>query len=57
MAIDQANEQDNAIIIGDEGAIDITEDPPVLRLQMVACPEVSHLVVEYGAVSEAKAKI
>lgn len=54
MAIDQAHEQANAVIKGDGGAIGVTEDPSALRRWMVAGPEVSRLVSEYEAASEAK---
>ena len=54
MAIDQAHEQANAVIKGDGGAIGVTEDPAALRRWMVAGPQVSHLVVQYEAASEAK---
>lgn len=54
LAIDQAHEQANAVIKGDGGAICVTEDPSVLRRQMVAGPEVSHLVAEYEVASGAK---
>lgn len=36
MAIDQAHEQNNAVIKGDGGAIGLTEDPTALRQWMVA---------------------
>ncbi|KAJ8364285.1 hypothetical protein SKAU_G00131160 [Synaphobranchus kaupii] len=54
MAIDQAHEQANALIKGDGGAVGVTEDPSALRRWMVAGPEVSHLVAQYEAASEAK---
>ena len=47
MAIDQANEQNKAVIKGDGGAIGLTEDPAVLRRWMVAGPEVSRRVAAY----------
>ena len=43
MAIDQAHKQTNAVIKGESGAIDVTDDPSALRRWMVAGPEVSHL--------------
>eukprot|EP00920_Eleutheroschizon_duboscqi_P032276 GHVT01077854.1.p1 GENE.GHVT01077854.1~~GHVT01077854.1.p1 ORF type:complete len:127 (+),score=12.61 GHVT01077854.1:597-977(+) len=46
MAIDQAYEQANAVIKADGGAIGVTEDPS-------AGPQVSHLVEQYEAASEA----
>ena len=47
LAIDQAHEQNNAVIKGDGGAIGLTEDPGALRRWMVAGPEVSRLVAAY----------
>ena len=54
MAVDQAHEQENAVIKGEDGAIGVTEDPLALRRWMVAGPEVSLLATEYEIVSEAK---
>ena len=54
MAIDQAHEQQNAVIKGDGGAIGLTEDPVALRRWMVAGPEVSRLVARYETVSGVK---
>ena len=54
LAIDQAHEQNNAIIKGDGGAIGLTEDPAALRRWMVAGPEVCRLIAEYEAVSGTK---
>ncbi len=54
LAIDQAHEQNNAIIKGDGGAIGLTEDPSALRRWMVAGPEVSRLVAAYEAASSTK---
>jgi hypothetical protein len=42
-AIDQAHEQNNAIVKGDGGAIGLTEDPAALRRWMVAGPKISRL--------------
>ena len=47
MAIDQAHEQENAVIKGEGGAIGVTEDPSALRRWMVAGPEVSRLATEF----------
>ena len=38
MAIDQAHEQENAVIKGEDGAIGVSEDPSALRRWMVAWP-------------------
>ena len=54
LAIDQAHEQNNAVIKGDGGAIGLTEDPAALRRWMVAGPEVSRLVAGYEAMSGMK---
>ena len=54
LAIDQAHEQNNAVIKGDGGAIGLTEDPSALRRWMVAGPEVSRLVAGYEAMSGMK---
>eukprot|EP00058_Branchiostoma_floridae_P021206 XP_002606696.1 hypothetical protein BRAFLDRAFT_72537 [Branchiostoma floridae] len=54
MAIDQAHEQANAVIKADGGAVGVTEDPSALRRWMIAGPQVSHLVEQYEAASEAK---
>ena len=54
MAINQAHEQQNAVIKGDGGAIGLTEDPVALRRWMVAGPEVSRLIAGYETVSGVK---
>ena len=46
MAIDQAIEQTNAVIKGDGGAVDVTEDASALRRWIVVGPEVSHLIAQ-----------
>lgn len=60
IAIDQAHEQNNAIVKGDGGAIGLTEDPAALRRWMVAGPEISRLIDEFtgicGNVHEKKQK-
>ena len=55
LAIDQAHEQNNAVIKGDGGAIRLTEDPSALHRWMVAGPEVIRLVAGYEAMSGMKA--
>ena len=47
MAIDQAHEQNNAIVKGDGGAVGLTENPSALRRWMVAGPEMARLVGEF----------
>jgi len=54
MAIDQAHEQENAVIKDDGGAVGITEDPSALRRWMVAGPVVSQLVAQYEEASESR---
>lgn len=54
MAIDQAHEQNNAVVKGDGGAVGLTEDQGALRRWMVAGPEVSRLVAAYEAMSGMK---
>lgn len=48
LAVDQAHEQNNAIIKDDGGAIGLTEDPAALRRWSVAGPEVCRLVNEFS---------
>ena len=43
LPIDQAHEQNNAVIKGEGGALGLTEDESTLTRWMVAGPEVSHL--------------
>ena len=54
IAIDQAHEQNNAVIKGDGGAVGLTENSSALRRWMVAGPEVSRLIERYEAVSGSK---
>jgi len=51
LAIDQAHEQNNAVIKGDGEAVGLTEDPGALRRWMVAGLEVSRLVAAYETMS------
>ena len=51
IAIDQAHEQNNAVIKCDGGAIELTVDKTALRRCMVAGPEISRLVDELVALS------
>ena len=51
IAIDQAHEQNNALIKGDGGAVGLTEDPGALWRWMVAGPELSRLIAGYEAMS------
>ncbi|CAE1315726.1 unnamed protein product [Acanthosepion pharaonis] len=54
MAIDQAHEQNNAVIKGDGGAVGLTEDPSALWRWMVAGSEISKFVADYEAISGSK---
>lgn len=56
MTIDQAHEQNNAVIKGDGGAIGLTEDSSALRRWMVAGPEISQFVTSYKTVLGSKDK-
>ena len=49
MAIDQAHEQNNAIVKGEGGAVGLTENPNALRRWMMAGPELARLVNEFEA--------
>ena len=51
MAIDNVHEHNIAVIMGDGGAIGLTEDPTALRRWMVAGPEVSCLLAAYETMS------
>ena len=46
MAIDQCQEQKNAIIKRSGGAVGLTYNQPALRRWMVAGPEVARLIAE-----------
>ena len=52
--MDQAHEQNNAVIKGDGGAVGLTEDPGALWRWMVAGPELSHLIAGYEPMSGVK---
>lgn len=54
ISIDQAHEQNNAVIKDDGGAVGLTEDPAALRRWIVSGPEVSRLVGCYEELSNAK---
>ena len=47
IAIDQAHEQNNALVKGDGGAIGLTESPEALRRWMVSGPEIARIVGEF----------
>ena len=47
MAIDQAHEQNNAMVKGDGGAVGLTENPSALRRWMISGPEIARIVNEF----------
>lgn len=47
MALDQAHEQNNAIVKGDGGAVGLTQKPAALARWMVAGPEMARLLQEF----------
>ena len=49
IAIDQAHEQNNAMVKGDGGAVGLTENPNALRRWMLSGPEMARLVNEFEA--------
>eukprot|EP00918_Siedleckia_nematoides_P073581 GHVU01160593.1.p1 GENE.GHVU01160593.1~~GHVU01160593.1.p1 ORF type:complete len:241 (-),score=23.69 GHVU01160593.1:1062-1784(-) len=54
LAVDQAHEQNSALIKGDGGAVGITEDESALRRWMIAGPEVCILAAQYDSFSQDK---
>jgi len=49
IAIDQAHEQNNAMVKGEGGAVGLTENPNALRQWMLSGPEMARLVNEFEA--------
>ena len=49
LAIDQAHEQNNALVKSDGGAVGLTENPGALRRWMIAGPEMSRLSKDFEA--------
>ena len=49
MAIDQAHEQNNALVKGDGGAVGLTENPKALQRWMVAGPEIARVIREFDS--------
>lgn len=47
ISVDQAHEQNNAVVKGDGGAVGLTQDPSALRRWMVSGPEISRLIQEF----------
>ena len=56
IALDHAHEQVNAVVKGEGGTIELTENPAALRRWMVAGPELARIVEEFEEVISAKAK-
>lgn len=54
MAIDQAHEQNNAMVKDDGGAVGLTENPGALRRWMVSGPEISRMINEFEVSLELK---
>ena len=52
IAIDQADEQNNASVKGDGGAVGLTENPAALRRWMVSGPEMARLIQEFDGSTE-----
>jgi len=52
MAIDQAHEQNNALVKGDGGAVGLTENLTALWRWMVSGPEMARVIAEFQATSE-----
>ena len=47
IALDQAHEQNNAVVKGEGGAVGLTDNPEVLRRWMLSGPETARLVNEF----------
>lgn len=47
--IDQAHEQNNALVKGEGGAVGLTENPSALRRWMVSGPEIARIINEFEA--------
>ncbi|KAJ8372691.1 hypothetical protein AAFF_G00280200 [Aldrovandia affinis] len=56
IALDQAHEQNNALVKGDGGAVGLTENPAALRRWMVSGPEMARLISEFQATTEKRMK-
>lgn len=52
IVIDQAHEQNNAMVRGDGGAVGLTETPAALWRWMIFGPEVARLIAEFEAFSD-----
>ena len=47
MALDQAHEQENAVVKGEGGAVGLTENPGALKRWMISGPEIARIVNEF----------
>jgi hypothetical protein len=47
MALDQAHEQENAVVKGEGGAVGLTENPGALKRWMISGPEIARIVKEF----------
>ena len=47
MALDQAHEQENAVIKGEGGAVGLTENPGALKRWMISGPEIARIVNKF----------
>ena len=47
LAIDQAHEQNNALVKGDGGAVGLTENPSALKRWMLCGPEMARLISQF----------
>ena len=56
LAIDQAHEQNNALVKGDGGAVGLTENPSALKRWMLCGPEMARLVSEFEGSSDASSR-
>ena len=55
IAIDQAREQNNKVIKGDDGTVGLTEDESALQKWMVSGPEISRLIEQFEYDNRVKA--
>ena len=55
--IDQAHEQNNAMVEGDRGAVGLTKNPTTLQRWMISGPEVARLIAEFEASSDTEERM
>ena len=56
LAIDQADEQNNASVRSDGGAVGLTVHPAALRRWMVSGPEMARVIAEFQSKTETRTK-